>query len=77
MFNKTKALVRRHGVKVGVVASTMFVGASAHADLTALTTAITAKVSEAETFGYSILAIGLVASIGMALVKKFARAGAK
>jgi hypothetical protein len=51
-------------------------GTTAMADIAALTTAVTAKIVEAETFGYAILVIGLVAIIGMALVKRFAKAGA-
>jgi hypothetical protein len=62
--------------KVVFVSTGLTVGSAAMADIALLTSAVTAKISEAETFGYAILAIGLVAIIGMALVKRFAKAGA-
>ena len=54
--------------------TTMALGASASAmaDIAAVETAIIAKVGEAESFGFNILAVALVAIVGIGLVKKFA-----
>lgn len=50
---------------------------SAMADMTAIQTALIAKIGEAETFAYALLTVSLVAIIGIGLVKKFAKTGAK
>ena len=71
MFNK----LRNKSTAFVAAGSTMFVGSAAHADITAVQTAIIAKIGEAETFGYALLAVGLVATIGIVLVRKWAKKG--
>jgi hypothetical protein len=61
-------------VSLGTVMS-MAAVATASADIAAVQSAIIAKIGEAETFGYALLAVGLVATIGIVLVKRWAKKG--
>ena len=69
-------LKKAMGKVTAVVAGSFAMVATASADVAALTTAITTKIGEAETFAYAILAVGLVAVIGIRLIKRFTKAGA-
>lgn len=76
MFKKVKAIASSKGVQLAAIGATAMVATSpAHADITAVQTAIIAKIGEAETFGYALLAVGLVATIGITLVRKWAKKG--
>lgn len=51
-------------------------GASQAADYTALQTAVTTAISDAETLGLALMALSIVASLGISLGKKFIFKGA-
>ena len=76
MFQKVKAFASSKGAQLTAIGATAMVATSpAHADITAVQTAIIAKIGEAETFGYALMAVGLVATIGIVLVKRWAKKG--
>ncbi|WP_133470537.1 hypothetical protein [Paraglaciecola marina] len=79
MLNKLalrkKAFSAMKSPKTLLAGSLLAASGSAMADLAEVEAAIIAKIGEAETFGYAILAVGLVASIGIILVRSWAKKG--